>query len=54
MLCLKKYRRKNEFLKDTNQAVTKNCPRKIRDKEQRDMNEFFEWRFEKVSNCWLR
>ena len=30
------------------------CPRKIRDNEQRDVNEFFEWRFEKVSNCWLR
>ena len=32
----------------------KECPRKIRDKEQSDVNEFLEWRFEKVSNCWLR
>ena len=31
-----------------------NCPRKIRDKERSDVNEFFEWRLEKVSNCWLR
>ncbi len=34
--------------------MLKNCPRKIRDKEQSDVNEFFEWRLEKVSNCWLR
>ena len=32
----------------------KNCPRKIRDKERSDVNEFLEWLFEKVSNCWLR
>ena len=30
------------------------CPRKIRDKERSDVNEFLEWLFEKVSNCWLR
>ena len=35
-------------------SLLNRCPRKIRDKEQSDVNEFFEWRLEKVSNCWLR
>ncbi len=34
--------------------IINGCPRKIRDKERSDVNEFFEWRLEKVSNCWLR
>ena len=29
------------------------CPKKIRDKEQSNVNEFLEWRFGKVCNCWL-
>lgn len=32
----------------------KDCLRKNRHMEQCDVSEFFEWRLEKVSNCWLR
>ena len=32
----------------------KECPRKIRNKERNDVNEFWEWRLEKVTNYYLR